>query len=110
MNIGPTSAVVGSVAGSPLAQLRGPDADRNSQEAIAAERRADGLDAAEQAAGIGTADEDQAAGERDADGRRLWEAPPEKRDDSPSVDETTTPTPVAKDPSGDRGGQLDLRG
>jgi hypothetical protein len=82
--------------------------DRAQQDTAARERVTQADAKAESAAGVGTADEDQAAGERDADGRRLWERPPAKEDVA-SEAEPPAPCPV-KDVTGAAGNQLDLTG
>lgn len=53
--------------------------------------------------------EDAETNERDADGRRLWEEPPQsgkKQDD----DQEQPPRQRAKDPRGESGTSLDLMG
>ena len=81
---------------------------RIKQEAAAHAREVDGQRTTERAGGLGAAEEEQATGERDADGHRLWENPsdPPSQDAPPA--ETEPPGP--KDPSGACGSQLDLRG
>ena len=78
MSMGPLGA-----AGSPYAQRHGPDADRNIQETKDQRRRVQTDEKAELASGVGQTDgEDQFTSERDADGRRPWEAPRQRDDDS----------------------------
>jgi hypothetical protein len=109
MTVGPLGGVAGSVAGSPLAQRGAQDVDRTHQEAIGRERAISADEQADRAAGIGTTDEDQEAGERDADGRRLWERPP--RGKTPTTPEDVSPPLApAKDASGACGNQLDVTG
>jgi hypothetical protein len=61
------------------------------------------------AAGIGVTDgEDNAAGDRDADGRRLWEKPPNIKGTVPPADEADPARPA--DPAGESGSLLDLSG
>ncbi len=110
MSIGPTGGIAASAAGSSLAQTQGSDKERASQDAAAGQRRTEFAEKADAAAGIGEADgEDHATGERDADGRRLWEAPPEG--DGEQADEETAPEKrKSLDASGDSGNQLDLSG
>jgi len=107
MSIGPTG-FVGSVAGSPLSQIKG-DADRTRDATAAGERRAASDAKAADAAGIGRTDGDQEAGDRDADGRRLYEEPPTapQRGEESVLDESP---PRPADPSGTSGTQLDLTG
>ena len=74
MSVGPMGGLAASAAGSHLAQSKGSDVDRTQQDSAAQQRRVQTDQKAEMAAGIGEADgEDHATGERDADGRRLWE-------------------------------------
>lgn len=110
MSIGPTAGIAASAAGSPLAQTQGSEKERASQDAAAGQRRVEFGQKADAAAGIGEANgEDHATGERDADGRRLWEAPPES--DAEQPDEETRPEDrKSRDASGDSGGLLDLSG
>jgi hypothetical protein len=107
MSIGPMG-FVGSVAGSPLSQVKG-EVDRTRDATALAERKAASEAKAADASGIGRTDGDQEAGDRDADGRRLYEAPPEspKRDAESVLDEE--PHRPA-DPTGTSGTQLDLTG
>lgn len=73
MSIGPLG-VVASVAGSPLAQIKGAEAERAAHASSQRERRVSSLEKAEQAAGVGVTDgEEHQAQDRDGDGRRLWE-------------------------------------
>jgi hypothetical protein len=108
MSVGPMGGVVVSAAGSPLAQTKGADVERAEQETAGQQRQVQGQFRAESAAGIGQADgEDHEASERDADGRRLWEASP--RTKNSSVPAEPAPHPV-KDATGESGNQLDLTG
>jgi len=110
MSIGPTAGIAASAAGSPLAQTQGSEKERASQDAAAGQRRVAFGEKADAAAGIGETDgEDHATGERDADGRRLWEAPPEA-DGEQADEETTTEDRKSLDASGDSGALLDLSG
>ena len=115
MNIASLGGLIGAAAGTPLAQTRGADADRAAQETNAAQRQVRNAERAADAAGIGQTDEDQQAGDRDADGRRMWERPSPSEPseaaasaDAPSSNDSA-PQPV-KDPSGECGNLLDLTG
>lgn len=111
MSVGLTGGLIGSAAGAPLAQARGGDVDRAAHEAANQQRQVAGDAHAESAAGIGETNEDQAAAERDADGRRLWEGRRAKPH-APTA-ESTAPTVDAapvKDPTGESGSVLDLSG
>jgi hypothetical protein len=67
---------------------------------------------AEAAEGIGTTNEEQAASDRDADGRRPWEigAQPENLDDGANLSGDPSSSQRAKDPTGQAGSRLDLSG
>ncbi|HMC11856.1 MAG TPA: hypothetical protein VKH44_11220 [Pirellulaceae bacterium] len=108
MSIG-SLGIVGGLAGTALPQ-RAAEADRVQRETSEQARAAEATEQAENAAGIGQTEEDSKTSERDADGRRLWE----KQDGAPrKPGELAAPeprVPVAKDPSGVCGGQLDLVG
>ncbi len=112
MNFGISSGLPASIAGLPVAQSGGGEADRVRGEA-AAQRRTAATDAqAEQAAGIGETDgNDHEVAERDADGRRPWEMGPagHKPPGTDATDEPQSPR-QSRDLSGDSGGQLDLTG
>ena len=102
--------ILGGLASTPLSQ-RAAEADKTQQETADQSRVSRAAERAEQAAGIGQTEEDSQAGDRDADGRRLWEEPgkPQSSDSTlPSVAQATGVR--AKDPSGACGGQLDLVG
>src|SRR5688572_8922561 len=102
--------IVASAAAMPLAQTRGSETERIRQETIVHERAVESTAEAESAEGIGTTSEEQAADDRDADGRRPWEiglVAPKNADDA-AVDADSGQR--AKDPTGERGSQLDLSG
>jgi len=109
MSIGPLSSIVGSVAGTSLAQTRGSEIDRAQQDNTASELHALSEEKAELAAGVGQTDGDNhQTAERDADGRRLWEfsrrkAEPDASDDEPHRQRS-------QDPTGESGSMLDLSG
>ena len=112
MSVGPMGGVAGSVAGSPLAQTKGSEPERVQQDTVAQQRRVDSDQKAESAAGIGETDgEDHETAERDADGRRPWEPPPEPKDAEPAEEQAgQTPPPQSKDATGQSGNLLDLSG
>jgi hypothetical protein len=108
MSIGP-SGIIGSVAGTPLSQAKGTDNDRLAQETNDQSRVSQSNQQAEKAAGIGETEEDAETGDRDADGRRLWEvidAPVDETGELPANRES----PRSKDPTGATGNQIDLSG
>jgi len=111
MSVGPMGAVPGSVAGSPLAQTSGSETERAQHDVGAQQRRIQSDQKAESAAGIGETDgEDHEAADRDADGRRPWEAPPEPGTAEASDSNSPPDPPRTKDPSGESGNLLDLTG
>ena len=111
MSVGPLGGIAGSVAGSPLAQSKGSDVERARQDSANQARRTQADQKAEDAAGIGEADgEDHETADRDADGRRLWEAPPDATSDDAPGQEGRSEQAPAKDTSGERGNLLDLSG
>lgn len=108
MSIGPLG-IVGGLAGAPLAQTKGSELERAQQDTSAQARETKTNQTAEQAAGIGLTDgEDHQASDRDADGRRLWEAPAGGGDGT-KAEQPPTPR-QSKDASGVSGTQLDLSG
>ncbi len=108
MNVGPMSGVVGSAAGAPLSQTAGSETERAQKDSSAQERKTEKDQKAADAAGIGQTEEDQGTSERDADGRRFWEANGEKNPEQ-AADESE-PSRQAKDPTGSSGTSLDLTG
>ena len=111
MSIGPTG-ITGSLAGGQLQQTKGSDTERAQQDTAAQSRETKNSEKAEQAAGIGRTTEDQETSERDADGRRLWEAGDEAGDQEADdgTQESDEQAPQAKDPDGNCGTNLDLSG
>ena len=109
MSIG-SLGIVGSLAGTALTQ-KVAEVDKTQRDAADAARETQAADRAESAEGIGEAEEESQAGERDADGRRLWERQSKKLPaKEPEAEEAVASTPLAKDPSGASGGTLDLLG
>ena len=111
MSIGPMG-MIGSAAGSPLAQGQSGEAQRAEQETADTARQLHMNEKAEQAAGVGQTEQDEETSDRDADGRRPWEIAPESSDDQ-QADQATgerDALPRSKDPTGLRGKQLDLNG
>ena len=111
MSVGPLG-MAGSVAGSHLAQTSGSDTDRAAQDATGSARKAATDLHAEKAAGIGETEQDEGAADRDADGRRLWEAGPDQENAAKDASDTATPTEPrqSRDPTGQCGNTLDLSG
>jgi hypothetical protein len=112
MSVGPLGGVAGSAAGSPLAQTKGSEPERAEQDATAQQRRIESDQKAEAAAGIGETDgEDHETAERDADGRRLWEPPPEGKGGEQAQEPTAADASrQSKDATGQSGNLLDLSG
>jgi len=105
MSVGPISSVTGAL-GSAYAQRAG-EQDRAAQEAAGGERRAATEQHAELAAGIGqTEGEGNETADRDADGRRLFEAlNASSKDADPSA---TGSAPRARDATGQLGNRVDI--
>jgi len=99
--------MAGSVVGG-LPQIRSAESERSQQQATEQLRRAQGDQHAEQAAGIGQTEEDAQVFDRDADGRRLWE--PSENPDQGAEPASGSDRSPSRDPSGDRGSNLDLSG
>lgn len=112
MNVGPASGIIGSAAGAPLSQTAGSETERTQKDASARQRQVEGEQKAEKAAGIGQTEEDQGVAERDADGRRFWEASESAEGESAEEQSAggSEPTRQAKDPTGSSGNSLDLTG
>jgi hypothetical protein len=104
--------MIGSMAGSPLAQSQGSDVNKTQQDTADQTRQTQLNEKAEQAAGVGQTEEDTEATDRDADGRRLWEEPPmPPGDDGQDADpQGENAEAKSKDPTGQRGSRLDLSG
>jgi hypothetical protein len=111
MSVGPMSSYAGSIAGAPLAQTKGADVERSSQDTMASQRLAQGELKAEAAAGIGETDgQEHGTNDRDADGRLPWKI---SRPDTPSAaaeEQPPTTTAPPPDPSRQSGTLLDLSG
>jgi len=109
MSIG-SLGIVGSLAGTALTQ-KAAEVDKTHRDAADAARQTDAAQRAESAEGIGQTEEESQAGERDADGRRMWERPTKKSPEAEAVEAASTAaTAVAKDPEGTSGGIVDLMG
>jgi len=109
MSMGPLNGIVASAAGASLAK-RTSDTQRQAKETSDRQRTTQMADHAELAAGVGQTDgEGHEAHERDADGRRLWEAPPKRHDGKQpeETDQQGNPPPGAADSPG---AILDLSG
>jgi hypothetical protein len=109
MNIGATTGALTSAAGAPLSQTAGGEAERSEKESSVQQRIADAQTKSEKASGIGQMEQDSETSERDADGRRLWEDSPGKKQPA-SEDAASDLQRQAKDPTGMSGNSLDLTG
>ena len=109
MNIGASIGTLGSAAGAPLSQTAGAESERAQKETSVQQRRADSQSQSERAAGVGETTQDQETNERDADGRRLWEAA-SKKEGGEAAEVQNEISRQAKDPSGMSGNSLDLTG
>jgi hypothetical protein len=115
MSMGPLGGVVGSAAGAALSQTAGSEAERAQKDSLAQHRQVDSNEKSQNAAGIGQTQQDQESSERDADGRRLWEAPGKRGKAKESKDQKEDEDAAAharqsKDPTGQSGTKLDLTG
>ena len=99
---------IGSLAAAPATQ-RTSDTDKTHAAASDKARVDAAAEYAEQAAGIGETREESEAGDRDADGRRLWEFDQPKEESATAEAETVTEA-KSKDPTGSAGRNLDLSG
>jgi hypothetical protein len=109
MSVGSLGGILGSAAGAPLSQTSGSEAERTQRDSATQQRQTDTDARAERAAGIGTTEQDQETNERDADGRRMWEAPPEKQATDEEEPAAASPR-QSKDATGLSGTHLDLTG
>jgi hypothetical protein len=108
MSIGSLPAIVASAAGTSLAQSKA-EVERTNNEVGAQQRQVFNNLKAESAAGIGETDGDNhETEERDANGRRLWEAPPEGKQHPDT--QNPEPPPLSHDVTGQSGNLLDLTG
>ena len=110
MSMVPLSGIIGSAAGAPLSQTAGNEAERTQKDGIAHGRQIDSEQQAERAAGIDQTNEDQESSERDADGRRLWEAPVKQGKADKETESIDILARQSKDATGQCGNQLDLTG
>ena len=110
MSVGPLGGVLGSAAGAPLAQTKGSETERAKGDSASQARQLDADKKTEQSSGVGQTQEDQGASDRDADGRRLWEAPAEEATAGNDTHAPTNDQPRSKDATGAAGSKLDLMG
>jgi len=110
MSMGSLGGVVGSAAGTSLSQTAGSETERAQKDSSSQTRQAESDQRSERASGIGQTEQDQESSERDADGRRLWEAPVKPGKEKPTTEEDAAQSRQSKDPSGQSGTKLDLTG
>jgi len=99
MSLGPVGGILGSAVGAPLSQTKGSSEERAARDA-ATQEKTDSLDLqAEKSSGVGQTEGDSETSDRDADGRRLWEAPEEgrKEKEEGQADDESTDTPPQAD-------------
>jgi hypothetical protein len=110
MTMVPLGGLLSSAAGAPLSQTAGSETERAQKESLSQQRQLDANQHAEQTAGIGQTEQDQGTSERDADGRRLWEAPVDGKKEAKTAAEVEADMRQSKDPTGQSGTRLDLTG
>ena len=110
MTMVPLGGLSGSAAGAPLSQTAGSETERAQNDSLAQGRQTDANQKAELAAGIGQTEQDQETSERDADGRRLWEAPGKPGKETPGGEAAEVAERQSKDATGQSGNKLDLTG
>jgi hypothetical protein len=111
MTMAPLGGILGSTAGAPLSQTAGSEAERLQKDSLTQNRQVEANQKAERAAGIGQTEQDQESAERDADGRRLWEAPLDSvKAKAEKSAEAAAAARQSKDATGQSGTQLDLTG
>jgi hypothetical protein len=110
MTMVPLGGLLTSAAGAPLSQTAGSETERAQKESLSQQRQADASQHADQSAGIGQTEQDQGTSDRDADGRRLWEAPVDGKKEIATVAEAEAEARQSKDPTGQSGTRLDLTG
>lgn len=105
-------SIASSLAASPLAQNSSSEVNRNQQAARDQSRQLESAEKAEKAAGVGDPEESEKTSDRDADGRRAWEKPSKSHSEQSADDEDShgSTSSKSKDPTGQRGGSLDLCG
>ena len=109
MSISFVPGIIGSAAGSPLAQSKGSDLEKASHDTGTQKRQSESTEKADAASGIGQTSEDQETSDRDADGRRIWEVD-EKQPKAEEEETAEKSERKSKDSSGLSGNQLDLSG
>lgn len=110
MSITPAFGIAQSFASSSLTLAKGADADRAAAEVAEQVTAIEANEKSDNTAGLGEAEEQSGASERDADGRRMWELPHKQAEEEASANVAPPGVSPVKDASGQRGTQLDLLG
>lgn len=111
MSITPAFGIAQSFATSSLALAKGADADRAASEVVEQTTAIEANEKSDNTAGLGEAEEQSGAGERDADGRRMWELPGKRSEqEEAAAAVAASATASVKDASGQRGTKLDISG
>jgi hypothetical protein len=110
MSITPAFGIAQSFASSSLALAKGADADRAAGEVAEQVTAIEANEKSDDTAGLGEAEEQSGAGERDADGRRMWELAGKRTEEEASASGVPPDASPVKDASGQRGTRLDLLG
>ena len=101
--------MMSSIAGSPAS--RAGDTERSQQDSAGQTRQAQYRQTAESASGVGETKQGQQASDRDADGHRLWEQAPQPTQQAEEEQASESESESqSRDPSGNRGANLDLSG
>lgn len=108
MNIASLNTFAGTAAAQ-ASQTASADSDHQLQRAVTRSNATDSLKKTAEAAGIGQTEQEESAGDRDADGRRVWEIPPSQKT-QPETPEETAAEDSPPDPLGECGQQIDILG
>ncbi len=109
MSIGSSLGIIGSLATTASAQ-RTADVERVERETSDQARVAASNARAARAGGVDEPQEESEISDRDADGRRPWEFPAHTPVVEAATEPEEVPAPIAKDPRGEAGNELDISG
>jgi len=107
MSIPSNNPAAAAAATSPLAQ-RAVDIAKAQHQVADQARGSKSSEKAEKASGIGETEEDAGTSDRDADGRKIWEVTDEQTNSN--EEKAKTEKTLSKDPTGNKGNELDLQG
>jgi hypothetical protein len=110
MSLGPTNAVGGSLAATPLSQTCGSEIDRTAHDEAAQQRARGAHERAERADGVGQTDQDYQIGDREANGRQSDEPPPASTRGQDNVPPPAEPDDAGAGPAEPTGARIDLCG